>query len=101
AHTTPPTQTPAQTPGASQVRWALHYLIAPEIEVDDDLTSARGTWYLWMPFTSAADSGLQAAWIAGRYDETYRREPAGWRIHRLNANIQIMSPYEEGWARHR
>ena len=51
-----------------------------------------------MPFTSAADSGLQAAWIAGRYDETYRREPAGWRIHRLNANIQIMSPYEDGWA---
>lgn len=34
----------------------------------------------------------------GAYDETYRREPAGWRIHRLNANIQIMSPYEDGWA---
>lgn len=31
---------------SSEITWALHYLIAPEIEVDDDLTSARGTWYL-------------------------------------------------------
>ncbi len=84
---------------SSQITWALHYMIAPEIEVDDDVENARGTWYIWMPFTGASDQGPRAAWIAGRYDETYRREPAGWRISNLKADIQIMSPYEDGWAK--
>ena len=35
---------------SSQITWALHYMIAPVIEVSDDGT-ATGSWYLWQPCT--------------------------------------------------
>ena len=46
---------------SSQITWALHYMMAPEIEVADDAKTATGTWYIWMPFTAATDDGPQAA----------------------------------------
>lgn len=84
---------------SSQITWALHYMIAPEIEVADDAQTATGTWYIWMAFTSAGEAGPQAGWVAGLYADKYRREPEGWRIYDLNIDLQIMSPYEDGWAK--
>ena len=84
---------------SSQITWALHYMIAPEIEVADDAKSGTGTWYIWMPYTAATDDGPQAAWVAGLYTDEYRLEPDGWRISNLDVDLQIMSPYEDGWAK--
>ncbi len=84
---------------SSQITWALHYMIAPEIEIGDDGKTATGTWYIWMAFTSAGDSGPEAGWIAGLYSDEYRLEPEGWRISLLELDLQIMSPYEAGWAK--
>ena len=52
-----------------------------------------------MPFTAATDEGPRAAWVAGLYSDEYRLEPEGWRISNLEADLQIMSPYEDGWAK--
>ncbi|MFQ5425500.1 MAG: nuclear transport factor 2 family protein [Gaiellales bacterium] len=84
---------------SSSITWALHYMLTPIIEVDDGAVTASGSWYLWMPFTAVADHGPQAAWVAGLYDDRYRREAHGWRISSIDADIQIMSPYEDGWVK--
>lgn len=84
---------------SSQITWALHYMIAPEIDVADDAKTATGTWYIWMPFTGASDSGPQAGWVGGIYTDQYRLEPEGWRIYDLEVDLQIISPYEDGWAK--
>jgi hypothetical protein len=85
---------------SSSITWALHYMIAPAITVADDLQTATGSWYIWMPFTAAAEGGgSHAAWVAGRYYDEYRREAEGWRISNLKADIQIMSPYDDGWVK--
>jgi hypothetical protein len=81
------------------ITWALHYMMAPEIEVADDVKSAKGTWYIFMPFTMNSDSGPMAAWVAGIYKDEYRLEAEGWRIANLNADLQIMSPYDDGWVK--
>ncbi len=84
---------------SSQIMWALHYMIAPEIEIGDDGTTATGTWYIWMAFTGASEGDPQAGWVAGLYSDVYRLEPEGWRISALEIDLQIMSPYEDGWAK--
>ncbi len=45
---------------SKQITWALHYMIAPTIEVSDDLVSASGTWYLLEPCTMAGPDGPYA-----------------------------------------
>lgn len=84
---------------SSQITWALHYMLTPEIEVADDAKTAIGTWYIWMPFTTSTDDGPQAAWVGGIYKDQYRLEAEGWRISNLEVDLQIMSPYEDGWAK--
>ena len=74
-------------------------MVAPIVEVDDDLTHARGSWYLWQPCTVVGDAGPQAVWLTGRYADRYRREPDGWRFSEVLLTVQTMAPYEDGWAR--
>src|SRR5690349_15950704 len=42
------------------ITWALHYMVAPVVEVDDDLRTARGSWYLWQPCTIETADGPRA-----------------------------------------
>lgn len=67
--------------GASQrITWALHFTLNPLIEVATDGRTATGTWYLWQPCTRRRSSGEVQAWLAGTYDDTYRRTDDGWRF---------------------
>ena len=84
---------------SSQITWSLHYMIAPEIEVNDDSKAATGVWYIWMPFTTDTDNGPCAAWVAGVYHDHYRLGSDGWRISNLKVDLQIVSPYEDGWVK--
>lgn len=84
---------------SSSITWALHYMIAPEIEVADDAKTATGTWYIWMVSTMETDAGPTPTWVAGLYSDEYRLEPEGWRISNLEVDLQIISPYEDGWVK--
>lgn len=86
---------------SSSISWALHYMMGPEIVVADDAKSATGTWYIWMPFTAETENGPRAAWVGGIYNDEYRLDPEGWRIVNLDLDLQIMSPYEDGWVKTR
>jgi hypothetical protein len=84
---------------SSQITWALHYMIAPIIEIADDGHSATGTWYLLEPCTIATDEGPRAMVITGRYADRYRREADDWKFSEVVLDCQTISPLDEGWAR--
>jgi hypothetical protein len=84
---------------SSQIIWALHYMVAPSIEVADDLGTATGSWYLWQPCTVVGETGPQAVWLTGTYEDRYRREGGGWRFAEVRLDCETISPFEEGWVR--
>jgi hypothetical protein len=84
---------------SSQITWALHYMIAPIIEIADDGETATGSWYLLEPCTIATDEGSRAMVITGRYADRYRLEPDGWKFSEVVLDCQTISPLDEGWAR--
>lgn len=84
-----------------QISWALHYMIAPLIEVADDLEGATGSWYLWQPCTLVTPDGERATWIAGKYHDTYVLHEEEWKIAAVSLDCQAVSPYDEGWVAQR
>lgn len=84
---------------STQITWALHYMVAPIIEVAHDLETASGSWYLWQPCTVVGEHGPQAVWLTGRYADRYRRDEDGWKFSAVRLDCQTISPFEEGWAR--
>ena len=83
---------------SSQNTWALHYMVAPIIDVAPDGRTATGSWYLLEPCTIATDEGPRAMVITGRYADRYRREPDGWKFSEVVLDCQTISPLDEGWA---
>ena len=83
--------------------WALHYMIAPIIEVADDLETATGSWYLLEPCTvRRRATGPGRWWITGRYADRYRREQEGWKFSELVVRLPDRSArLDEGWVRDR
>jgi hypothetical protein len=84
---------------SGQITWALHYMIAPIIEVADDLENATGSWYLWPPCPVVGPDGPQAAWLTGRCADRYRRGGDGWKFSEVRLDCQTVSPFEDGWVR--
>ena len=84
---------------SADIVWALHYMIAPIVEVDDDLVDARGTWYLWQPCTVVGPDGPQAVWLTGTYADLYRKEDGAWRFSEVILDVQTIAPFEDGWVR--
>ncbi|MFP6654669.1 MAG: nuclear transport factor 2 family protein [Myxococcota bacterium] len=77
------------------VPFAIHHVTNPILEVDGD--HAKGRWYLWQPCTFA--EGNQALWMAGTYDDRYRRENGQWLFEQVTITLRMLSPYEAGWAK--
>ena len=83
---------------SDRIVWALHYMIAPVIEVDDDGRTATGSWYLLEPCTMTTDDGPRAMLLMGRYADRYRRTADGWKIAELVLDCQAITPLDEGWV---
>ncbi len=77
--------------------FAIHHVTNPAIEVDGD--RATGSWLLFQPCVHAA--GDTALWIAGRYQDEYRREDGVWRFSKVTFRPNMISPYELGFAKAR
>lgn len=84
------------------IPWAIHYMIAPVIDVAADGCSAHGSWYLWQLATMPSETGEGEVpiWIAGVYEDDLVRNDAGdWQFKKVALRMQIMSPYEDGWVK--
>ena len=84
---------------SKEITWALHYMISPVIEVDDDLINAKGTWYLWQPCTFATPGDPKAVWMASLYADRYRKEGGLWRFSDMKVTVETMTPFAEGWVK--
>jgi len=71
------------------VKFALHYVINPIIEVDGD--TATGQWLLWQPMVMHEDD--QAMVLTARYDEQYVRQDGQWLIKYIKVTIESLGPY--------
>ena len=82
-------------------QWTLHHMICPLIEVAEDGQTARGSWQLFelatmrMPRTEET----AAVWIDGAFDSKLVKEDSGWKFKSVTLDIEVLSPYEEGWAK--
>lgn len=87
---------------AAIISWSLHFNISPLIEMGEDGTSARASWYLWEPanMPDAKSGGQIAVWIGGTYDSDVVKAPDGkWKFKEIRLRMEIMSPYDEGWVK--
>lgn len=82
---------------AARLEWSLHYIVSGDIEVADDLLSARSTWYLCQPLTINGT----AAWHLGRYREQHELTPVGWRTSDLVLTVDAFTPFDRGWVAER
>ena len=82
---------------AKRYSMTRHMTMTPYIEVDGD--RAKGTWYLFGPFTRQTREGPQAVWEAGRYDNEYVREHGEWKFSRWSFKFTMHTPYEDGWVK--
>lgn len=85
--------------GRDSIKWSLHYMVSPLIEIDAGGERATCKWYLW-ELARIADNagGTPAHWIGGCYDTTVIREAGGWRFQHITLNIRLLSEYKEGWS---
>lgn len=84
---------------SASLTWALHYMVAPIVEVADDLTTATGQWYLWQPCTIVTPDGPQATWLTGTYADRYRREDGVWKFSEVKLTFECITPIDQGWVR--
>ena len=84
---------------SKDITWAMHYMINPVIEVDDDLVNAKGSWYLWQPCTLATPDGPKAIWMSSLYADRYRNEGGTWRFSDMKVTLETMTPFDEGWVK--
>ena len=48
--------------------------------------------------TGAATPPGVGLWMAGRYEDVYRREGEVWRFEHVVVTLRMLSPYEGGWV---
>ena len=77
------------------VPFAIHQMTNEVLDVDGD--RGTGRWYLWEPLVFA--KGDRAMWLAGRYDDVYRRVNGTWRFETVTLEARMLSPYEQGFAK--
>ena len=70
-------------------------MIAPNITVNDDLTTAEGTWYLWQPCTIDGTP----VWLTGQYLDRYRKENGAWKFSEVHLTVHTIAPIDEGWVK--
>lgn len=80
--------------GREAIRWSLHYMVSPLVEVAADGHSARCHWYLW-ELARVADGA--ANWIGGWYESVLLKSAEGWRFSHVRLHLKLMSPHAEGW----
>lgn len=81
--------------------WTMHNLDNAAINIADDGQSAVGTWYLVDPceIRDEETGEPQAAFITGRYENTFVKVDGKWYIKELSAVIHNASSWDRGWIR--
>jgi hypothetical protein len=74
--------------------FAAHFVTNPAVQLDGD--TARGQF---MYFQACTYRGDQPLWIAGSYDNDFRRVDGRWLIARLRVHNFFTTPFDQGWVK--
>jgi hypothetical protein len=85
----------------AEIRWALHLMVNPRIDVAPGGRTAKGSFYLLELATmSAADGGEpDAVVMTGKYDDEFVKVGDEWRFKRIVINFEQVSNLDQGWVK--
>ena len=90
---------------SKRIPWALHYVMAPVIEVAPDRQSAVGTWYLLVLCSMSQPDdpeALDPVIMSGTYRDTFVKGTDGeWKFAHLRGYIHQVSSLDQGWVKQR
>jgi len=73
--------------------FSAHFVTNPAIELDGD--EARGRF---MYFQACTYRGDQPLWIAGSYDNEFRRVDGQWLLSHMRVHNFFTTPFDQGWV---
>lgn len=79
---------------AKNTSWAMHYAIAPIIEVNGN--TADGKWYMWMLATNIKHGPCL---YAVTYVDKYEKVDGKWLCKDVRVTNKFACKYEEGWVK--
>jgi hypothetical protein len=84
-----------------EIRWALHFMINPVVEVGADGTTATGSFYLLELATMSAPGGGEpdAVVMTGKYADEFVKVGGDWRFKKIEVNFEQVSNLDQGWVR--
>jgi hypothetical protein len=83
------------------IKWSLHYMISPQIDIAEDGKTAKVFCYLWEIANMENRNGdLEPVLIGGTYHNEAVKLPSGeWRFNHVRLGMEIMSPFYQGWVK--
>ena len=84
-----------------EFRWAMHYTVEVDVEVDEGGMTGRGMWNLIEPCSLARRAGsgvVDAAWTIAIYRDTFVKVDGRWYFSLLSSDIIHMSDFDKGWV---
>jgi hypothetical protein len=83
------------------IKWSLHYMISPDIQIAHDGKTAKVFCYLWEIANMENKNGeMEPVLIGGTYHNDAAKLPSGeWRFSYVRLRMEIMSPFYQGWVK--
>jgi hypothetical protein len=73
--------------------FSAHFVTNPAVQLDGD--TARGRF---MYFQACTYRGDQPLWIAGSYDNDFRRVDGRWLLSHMRVHNFFTTPFDKGWV---
>jgi uncharacterized protein (TIGR02246 family) len=87
---------------SANITWALHNIVSPAVDVDEDGCHATATFYL-VCFVSMAPSEPspqgEAVFIAGKYKDKLIKIDGKWYFEEITGVVQQSAPWTDGWVK--
>lgn len=81
------------------IRWSLHYMVSPLIELSEEPGRATCHWYLWeLARVAQGDGEPRAHWIGGWYESQLVKRLDAWKFQHVVLHPKLISPLESDWS---
>ena len=78
----------------ARMPFSAHFVTNPAIDLDGDVARGR-----FMYFQACTYRGDQPLWIAGSYDNDFRRVDGKWLISYMRVHNFFTTPFDQGWVK--
>ncbi|GLZ54322.1 nuclear transport factor 2 family protein [Actinomycetospora sp. NBRC 106378] len=73
--------------------FSAHYVTNGAVTLDGDTAHGR-----WMYFQACTYRGTEPLWIAGAYDNDFRRVDGRWLLSHMRVRNFFTTPFDQGWV---